>query len=204
VIPRKTFDNDLCLLGYGREQVHIYSQAKSFIDIEIFNDWFKDTFVPEVVARRARSSYQGPAYLIMDNCTAHRGHIFETLCAENNIIPVPLPPDSSNQLQPLDLSLFGATKRHILGANRHEEGNLQSRHICEVLTGFLSAAVPPSIVASFRNGGISLVLEGNEPRSGRIPNILCRITPESARCLLEPVTDLAMPLIRNPAIEDHD
>jgi hypothetical protein len=191
VIARKTYDNELALQGYTSEKVEIYSQSKSFVDRDIFLDWFQDTFVAEVNKRRTQYDYNGPAFLIMDNCTAHSGPTFETLCHDNKITPIFLPPHSSNQLQPLDVSVFGITKGYINRANKLEKNNVQTDHIVRILKGFYAAASPPNIIETFRNAGISLILD-SEPDEE--PRCLVTVTPETARCILEPIqSELVIP-----------
>jgi hypothetical protein len=177
VISRKTFEDEILMHGFTPEKVEIYSQKNAYIDLEIFDDWFRDTFIPDLLARRDRFSDHGPAYLIMNNCPAHRGAEFDRLCVVHRVLPVWLPPHSSNQLQMLDLCIFAATKRHISRANKLEKVNLQSEHIVKVLDGFMAAAVPHNIVMSFRNAGVSLMLDDDRV-------LRCKITPETARCLL--------------------
>jgi hypothetical protein len=138
IIPRKTFDHELLLFGFTPEKVELYSQAHSFIDIEIFNDWFRDTFTPELGARRQRFAYRGPAFLIADNCTAHRGLEFDALCRDHMVVPIWLPPHSSNQLQMLDLCVFGIAKKFIRRANKLEKVNLQTSHIVDILGSFMA------------------------------------------------------------------
>jgi hypothetical protein len=186
VISRKTFDDELLLYGFTPEKVEIYDQSNGYIDLEIFNDWMRDTFVPELLARRERYQYQGPVFLIMDNCPTHHGHIFAELCQNHGIVPIWLPPHASNQLQMLDLCIFGLTKRAIMRANRLEKVNIQTDHIVRVLESFMSAAVPHNIIKSFANGGISLILDGDRV-------IRCQITPHTTRCLLGSPFDLELP-----------
>jgi hypothetical protein len=203
VIHRKTFDNELALHGYTREKVTIYSQSKSFIDADIFCDWMEETFVPEVIRRRAEHDYHGPAFLVLDNCTAHSGELFHGLCNEHNIVPVFLPPHSSNQLQPLDLCIFGLAKAYIGRVNKFEKVNVQTDHILRILKGFHNAASPPNITATFRNAGISLILVSDEAED---PLCLCKITPETARCLLEPIepyVNSLLPEIPDDALADE-
>jgi hypothetical protein len=164
--------------------VELYSQTKAFIDTDIFADWFKDTFVVEVKRRRTLHSYNGPAFIIIDNCTAHSGASFQTLCQDNNIVPILLPPHSSNQLQPLDVSTFGIAKGYISRVNKLEKVNIQTDHIVRILKGFYLAASPPNIVATFRNAGISVTLDSSPDDE---PRCVVKVTPETARCVLESV-----------------
>jgi hypothetical protein len=85
----------------------------------------------------------------------------------------------SNQLEVLDLSVFGVTKRIITRINCLEAVNVQSKHISDVVNAFFTACTPINIVKSFRRAGISLLVDQDE-------RILCQITPETARCLIEP------------------
>jgi hypothetical protein len=196
VISRKTFDDEILTQGFTAEKVEIYSQSKAYIDLDIFDDWFKDTFIPEVNVRRERFGYPGPAYLILDNCSAHRGSEFDRLCGAHGIVPIWLPPHSSNQLQMLDLCIFALTKRQISRVNKLERVNVQSDHIVRILDGFMAAAVPHNIVASFRNAGISLLLDDDRV-------LRCQVTPETARCLLG--SPFADPLVeRALAGEEED
>jgi hypothetical protein len=84
----------------------------------------------------------------------------------------------------LDLSVFGITKRLIQRINKLEAVNVQTDHIIRVVNGFMSAAVPKNIVASFRNAGISVKRDESN-------QIWCHVTPETARCLFEPEPALA-------------
>jgi hypothetical protein len=89
-----------------------------YIDREIFEDWFGDTFVAEVVERRNKYNYQGPAYPIMFHCSAHSGDTFLALCRAQSIITVFIQPHSYRMLQVLDVFLFGVTKLAVSKLNR--------------------------------------------------------------------------------------
>jgi hypothetical protein len=160
------------------ENVDIYSQGKGYVDQDIFEDWTKDTLVPELQRRTAAMGCPGPAILILDNCSAHKGLEFEKLCQDNNIKCVFLPPHASHLLQMLDLSIFGATTRLIARMNENNFHDVQNNHIVKILDSFISARAPNKIVESFRLGGLSLLME----EGTRI--IRCLVTPETARRVL--------------------
>jgi hypothetical protein len=180
VIPRKTFDDDLLMHGYSPEKVEIYDQAKGYIDQVIFDDWVKDTLVPEIERRRAATGYQGQAILILDNCSAHKGPVFAQMCNLHKITPIFLPPHASHLLQMLDLCLFGVTKRIISRMNDRDFHYLQTTHIVKILDSFMAACTPSNIIASFRLGGLSLFLD--DPTGSRI--LRCCVTVETARRVL--------------------
>jgi hypothetical protein len=85
VISRTTCDEDIELLGLTSEKVIIYHQSKGYIDRAIFEDWLQSIFLSEVVAQRHRHSYHGPAFLIVDNCSAHASDDIDELCRDNNV-----------------------------------------------------------------------------------------------------------------------
>jgi hypothetical protein len=87
------------------------------------------------------------------------------------------PSHSSNQLQTLDLCLFGATKKLIARINKLEKVNVQVNYIVRVVDGLMAAAVPHNIVPSFRNTGVSLLLNDDHV-------IRCMVTQETTRCIL--------------------
>jgi hypothetical protein len=74
---------------------------------------------------------------------------------EHNIVPFPIPPHSSNQVQPLDLCVYGITKRLMTRLNELGEGNVQSLHIVRLVSAFHSADDPMNAIASFRNAWIA-------------------------------------------------
>jgi hypothetical protein len=178
IIARKTWENEFQPRGLTAEKLAIYSQSHSFINGNIFQDWFMNTFCTELQRRREMYEYWGPAFLILDGCTAHHGPNFEQLCQENSVQPIFLPPHSSNQLQPLDLCFFGVVKGYISRLNDMKRVNFQSSNIVKVATGFYKSADPCSIVASFENGGISVVYDSQDGQT------YCIVSKETCRCLM--------------------
>jgi hypothetical protein len=62
VISRKTTEDEFFLYGFASEKVEIYSQTKPCIDSDIFADWFRKTFIPDLAARREQYRFFGPRY----------------------------------------------------------------------------------------------------------------------------------------------
>jgi hypothetical protein len=184
IIHRKTYSDDILLHGWSREKFDAYTQSKSFIDRDIFNDWFRDTFIPAVAERKEAWQYTGPSFLILDNCTAHSGQAFDGLCQRHNIVPVFLPPHSSNQTQPLDLCAFGVTKT-LVRFNSFAKNEVSYSHMGLVLEAFYRAAVPSVVTASFRSAGISLRIQKAGPRGAQFAYGLCEVNSEFCKCLLD-------------------
>jgi hypothetical protein len=174
IIPRVTFENELGQQGWTPEKLELYSQRHSYIDSDIFHDWCKDTLIPEIDTRRNKYNYQGDAFLLLDNCSPHRDQEAIEMCRQKKIKFLFLPPHSSHQLQCLDVSLFGLTKRHVSSYNRQSNLNVQTSHIIKVVSSFVRAATPSNITASFRNAGISLYCDDQL-------RIHCHVTPLTVR-----------------------
>jgi hypothetical protein len=177
IVERHTCDSDLRLFGIDESKCLIVFQKSGFITKALFDDWFGQIFLPEVRHRREVHGYDGPVVLLFDGCTAHDTDYFLDMCFEESIVPIPIPPHSSNQLQPCDLCLFGATKQAIHRMNTMMDGNPQSVHIARVVGGYIAAATPMNIVASFRNAGLSLCID----QEGCLK---MSVTTESIRCLI--------------------
>jgi hypothetical protein len=114
---------------------------------------------PEIEQTRKTAHYSCPAVLILDGYSAHDGDFFLDLCMEHNLVPCPIPPHSSNQVQPLDLCVFGVTKRLMTRLNRMNEANVHSVHGARLFSAFHSACSPVDVIASFRSAGIALHLD---------------------------------------------
>jgi hypothetical protein len=173
-----TVDSDLILTGMTPEKVIIKSQRHGFVNTPIFDSWMDETFLPELRRRREAFQYAGLAVLMLDNCSFHMAHRFLEACDHERVLSDYLPPDSSNQLQPLDLSIFGITKRLLARINRLDSVNVQSRHIAQLVSAFMSAATPVSIVEKFRFSGICLICDDDVLR--------CQVRSNKARCVLVP------------------
>jgi hypothetical protein len=111
----------------------------------------------------------------MNNCTAHRGPEIDEVCAAHGVVTCPLPSHSSNQIPPLDVLIFGITKRRIVHVNPMEKMNVQSEYIAQVVSSFMSAASPANVVGTFLSAEITLFL-GTDGR------LYCHVCPDRARC----------------------
>jgi hypothetical protein len=103
---------------------------ETYVDLDIFCHWARDTFIPDVIARRKCLSCYRAAFLITENCSAHRGLEFDCPCTAYGTIPVWLPSHSSNSLEILDLCTFPVMKRLIFRMNELEKANLGSATLC--------------------------------------------------------------------------
>jgi hypothetical protein len=65
IIPRATYEDELAEYGLTDEKIVIYSQKNAFMDRDIFFDWLKEVFRPDLIAWRTKWSYDGKAYLLL-------------------------------------------------------------------------------------------------------------------------------------------
>jgi hypothetical protein len=84
-------------------------------------------------------------------------------------MPLFLPVQSSNRLQPLNLFVYGLTKRLLIRVNRIKKPNVQTQHVGQIVYAFMSAVVHLNLVKSFRNPGIDLLLDED--------HIFCTVIP---------------------------
>ena len=110
IVPNKRVEKTLLLEGYNESNVIIYSQENGFINSELFYYWAEEVLVPEIERRRKVTGYEGEAILLLDGCSAHSSEIFLQLCTWNNIYPFFEPAGTSDQVQALDLGIFGLQK----------------------------------------------------------------------------------------------
>jgi hypothetical protein len=97
--------------------------------------------------------------LIFDGCGTPNGDFFFDVCMEYNIMPFPVPPHSSNQVEPLDLCVFSISKGSVTSFTELEERSFQSVHIVRFVSAIHSACNRMSVIDPVRNVGIALGLE---------------------------------------------
>jgi hypothetical protein len=113
--------------------------------------------------------------LTVDGCPVRDGDFFPDLCMEKNAIPIL--PHSSNQVQTIDLTIFGVTQRLITRLNKMEPRNVQSNHITKFVSAFHSAVNPIHVIASFQNAGLT-------SRLGPDGLATCYVDIDQCRCVL--------------------
>ena len=110
VIKRKSVERTLMLQGYIPDRLILDQSNKGYMTTELFAQWLVQAFEPELLEIKSRHQYNGPGLIIADGCTVHKMELFEEVCRRLNLKIVWLPPQSSNQLQVLDLGVFAIHK----------------------------------------------------------------------------------------------
>lgn len=112
IISRKTIEYTLKEAGYYEDNAIIVHQENGFNTAIIFDYWAERVLFPEIERRRILYGYQGQCLLLFDGCTCHNSNLFLDDCSYFDVIPVQEPANSSDQVQVLDLGIFGIQKKN--------------------------------------------------------------------------------------------
>ena len=107
VLTNKTCEKELIINGYGDSNVLKVYQENGFITSESFGHWADSIFFPELMKRRQETGYKDTAVLLLDGCLAHCSDYFYDQCTYYDVYPFFEPAGSSDQVQALDLGIFG-------------------------------------------------------------------------------------------------
>ena len=129
---------------------------------ELFNEWAKSIFLPEIEMKRNVLNYDGPVLLLCDGCTAHFDDYFLNMCSYLGVVLIVEPPGSFDQIQALDLGIFGIQKVIKSGMRSNPDLDPQSDDITRIINSFQRAAVRNNVVyqPAFRQAGIFITAEG--------------------------------------------
>jgi hypothetical protein len=154
IVQRKTYETDIIETGFTPDKLDIVFRERGFIDRFLFDEWARTIFFPEIERRRLAFNYGGQAVLILDGCTCHNSDWFLDEALAMHVDLHFLPPHSSDRTQPLDLGLFGLTKRSLTKVRPDPEKSMQSNQLIRMLCAWFSAATPKNIIGSFTRPGI--------------------------------------------------
>ena len=156
IIPRKTIEKEMFACGYRPDLNHfIVSQESGFITGLIWDFWVENIFVPEVQRRRQLYNYSGEVVLMLDGCSAHSTDYFLDECLYHGITLFQIPPNSSDQVQVLDLGVFGIQKRAVKKVRPSERFSPQSKEIIKICSSWQQIATPTNITAAFCEAGLT-------------------------------------------------
>jgi hypothetical protein len=149
-----------------------YNCTKSgWFDSCVFADWFTSCALP--VLRRQ----QGKKVIIGDNLASHISDAVITLCRQNDIEFVCLPPNSTDKLQPLDVGFFApmkaAWRKTLMEFKKKnpKEANIPKAQFPALLKAMLSQLKPEEHMPhAFRKCGLHPV--DVEQVLQRIPHVL--------------------------------
>jgi hypothetical protein len=98
---------------------------------------------------------QPSSILSPPGCTCDGTDFFLDECTYKGVIPLFLPPHSSDQTQPLDLGIFGVQKSEAAKVRPSAQLNPQTRQVIKAIAGYQKACTPSNVVNAFRRAGIA-------------------------------------------------
>jgi hypothetical protein len=154
IVPRKTVAQQISMMGYAAEQCIIVHQESGFITTRLFEQWIKEVLIPYIRTRRARTHYDGKAILILDGCNCHSLDLVRVELEGHKILLLMLPPHTSDQLQPLDLGIFGVFKLFYRKRVRLSTYERQSAQVIKMCDAWRRATTRRNVVNAFRAVGL--------------------------------------------------
>ena len=154
ILSRKTIETEVFDAGLTPEKVLLLHQTNGFMTNSCFDLWFYQKFIPYLQKKREDLCYFGSCIIIMDQFGSHCCKTIQEIPEELNIIIQYLPPHTSDQLQPLDLGIFGIQKRKISSIQPNKNYSKNSQKFIKIFSALHSASTPTNIISAFRRGGI--------------------------------------------------
>ena len=157
ISPNKTIERSMKSCGYGEQNVVVVSQENGFVNSASFAYWADICFFPEVMRRRKLYNYTGTVILTMDGCSSHFSDYVLDECTYHGVFPFQEPPGTSDQVQPLDLGIFGIQKAMKKQSNSFTDLSENSQNIINIVNAWHKATTPSNIVSAFQQAGIYIV-----------------------------------------------
>ena len=153
VTPYKTVERSLLLQGYGPDKCVLVQQDAGFVTSQIFAFWADHVLFPYVLQKRMAYGYEGIVILFLDGCSAHFSDYFMDECTYYGIYPIKEPPGTSDQIQQLDLGIFGIQKAL---QTKHYKGDCRAndKAIIEIVNSWRKATTPDNVVSAFHQSGL--------------------------------------------------
>ena len=162
ISPNKTVEIELRLLGYRDDTVTIVSQSNGFINAATFSYWADTIFFPEVKRRRIKYGYKGTVVLTLDGCSSHFSDYFLDECSYHGVFPFQEPAGSSDQVQALDLGIFGIQKAMKSKTSKFKTLSENSKNIISIVDSWIRATTPANVVSAFNQAGIYTVRKNDK------------------------------------------
>ena len=162
VLQRKTVDAELRAVGYSNDKILYAHSPTGYINSNIFLRWVSEICVPYLREQRKRTGYLGEAALLLDGCSCHDPERITALLAPENAKAHFLPAHSSDQIQPLDLGIFGVMKARMAGMQTDASFGPVSRQIMRMFDAWQMTTTPSNVVMAFRRAGLKVTWKQTE------------------------------------------
>ena len=155
IVPRSTIEAELLCAGYDNDKVLFATSQEGYITKDLFIRYIEHVLVPYVRITRENLGYHGHCVLIMDGCSCHRDARLDEIFDKHGIRVIFLPAHSSDQLQPLDVGIFGNQKAAQSRIYCRASMSQQTQQVIRALSAFQAVAHPYAITSAFRKAGVS-------------------------------------------------
>jgi hypothetical protein len=173
IVPRATAERELKYYGYDMSNVVLMYQANAFMTSSYSELWGRTIFFPIVEPHREDIAYNGKALLLLDGLGSNHIPKFRADCSTRNIEILARVPRASDQIQPLDLLIFGLLRQAFSASRFNCLTNPQSNKVARILDAWFAASGPYHNVGAFMSIGLILV--------GRDGWFILTAVPEKAR-----------------------
>lgn len=154
ILTGKRSEKQIIIDGYGDENVLVIHQENGFVNSESFAYWADTILFPSILERRKATGYQDEAILLLDGCTAHNSDYFLDQCGFYNVIPFFEPAGSSDQVQALDLGIFGIQKALKCKIKTKKDIGPAAKEVLQIVNSFIKTTTPDVVVSAFNQAGI--------------------------------------------------
>lgn len=153
ITNRATVDSEIHSI-ISPDKYLLCKQSRGFLTTSNLKKWFEQVFLPHLKLKRQKYNYNGHVLLLMDNFISHQ-QITELINFEDfGIIVHFIVAHASDQLQALDLNIFGNSKRQNGSIKGEKELTTHTNRICRLIDSLWKAASPKNVTAAFRSAGI--------------------------------------------------
>ena len=161
IVQRDTLEQEFLLRGYTDDKILYAKSDKGYMTKKLFLRWGRLCLIPEMRLKRTIHGYDGPIVLLLDRFGCHCSDEFVSMCEEENIQCMFLPPHTSDQLQPCDLGLFAVQKRWMNSIQIQGDLNKQTRQIVKIIDSYRMATTFKNVTGAFRKAGIVSYVDEN-------------------------------------------
>lgn len=154
ILTGKRSEKQIIIDGYGDENVLVIHQENGFVNSESFAYWADTILFPSILERRKATGYQDEAILLLDGCTAHNSDYFLDQCGFYNVIPFFEPAGSSDQVQALDLGIFGIQKAQKCKIKTKKDIGPAAKEVLQIVNSWIKTTTPDVVVSAFNQAGI--------------------------------------------------
>ncbi|KAH7829928.1 putative DDE superfamily endonuclease [Monocercomonoides exilis] len=127
----------------------------SYFTKELFENWIEKVFIPHVnIKRMILPDIHAQAVLMLDGCRIHLSDNVLTRLANENILLLILPPNTTHLLQSLDLSIFSLWKLQIQQVRSGSTHDSVEQLLWVAVNAILQVSSSINIFSAFKESGL--------------------------------------------------